>query len=237
MTPAADGPLCITIFGAWGATGRHAIKAARAQGHRVKAVVHHLPDEISADAGVTYVKGDVLKDDLRPYVEGADAVLSCLGIGNDLETLLSPPPLYTEGTENICKAMLEENVSRLVVISASFVEEKNRGPIWFKLPAMTALSLVFREMEQMEHNLKARHDIAWTAVRPGWLMEGEETRDYVVQANVIPPGLIRTRHADLAHFMVSLAETGEWIHQTPAIARKEPVAATAPDKVIEEMLG
>lgn len=237
MTSLADTPLQITIFGASGATGRHAIQAARARGHRVRAVDHHLPDDASSDASVIHVQADVLTDDLREHVHGADAVLSCLGVGNDIETLLSPPPLYTDGTENICEAMQKENVKRLIVISASFVEEKNRGPIWFKLPAMTALSLVFQEMQKMEHNLKARPQLDWTAVRPGWLMEGEETRDYAVQADVIPQGLIRTRQADLAHFMVSLAESRDWLHQTPAIARDEPATATAPDKVIEEMLG
>lgn len=236
MTSPADAPLRITIFGASGATGRHAIKAARAKGHIVRAVDHHLPDDTGTDPKVTHVEGDVLSDDLRTNVRGADAVLSCLGVGNDIETLLSPPPLYSDGTENICKAMLKEGVARLIVISASFVEEKNRGPIWFKLPAMTALHPIFRQMAKMESNLKARPQLDWTAVRPGWLMDGVETRDYVVQAYVIPEELIRTRHADLAHFMVSLAESGEWVHQTPAIAREEPAAATAPDKVIEEML-
>ena len=75
----------------------------------------------------------------------------------------------------------------------------------------------------------------WTAVRPGWLMEGNLTSDYQVQSNVIPRGTLRTRHADLADFMVELASNGDWIHQFPAIARREPPSATAPAEVLKEL--
>ena len=71
----------------------------------------------------------------------------------------------------------------------------------------------------------------------GWLMAGAPTDDYVVQADVIPEGLIRTRHADLANFMVRLAAGDEWLRATPAIARKEPPEASSPEAVLEEMTG
>ena len=237
MTDAADKPLTLTIFGASGATGRAAIKAARRRNHKVRAVDHHLPEQSEDDPMITHVQADVLQDDLREHVRGADAVLSCLGVGNAPETLLDPPPLYTDGTDAICKAMEAEAVKRLIVISATFVETRNRGPIWFKLPAMTSLHLVFEQMKKMEHNLQRHKGLDWTAVRPGWLMEGPLTEDYVVQADLIPKDLIRTRHADLGHFMVSLAESGEWVRQTPAIARDEPAHSTSPLAVLDEIVG
>ncbi len=238
MTEQTSDPRTIVIFGAGGTTGKHAIRAARNAGFRVRAVDHTLPDTTSDDNLITHIQGDVLKDDLSDHVKGGDVVLSCLGVGNDPATLLDPPPLYTDGTSAICDAMEAQGVKRLIVMSASFVEEKNRGPLWFKIPAMTGLHLVFEQMGQMEAILRKRSgSIDWTAVRPGWLMEGEETRDYTVQADVIPEDMIRSRHADVAHFMVSLAQSGDWVHATPAIARDEPASASAPDKVLNEMLG
>ncbi|NNE51337.1 MAG: NAD(P)H-binding protein [Sulfitobacter sp.] len=225
------------MFGASGATGRAAVAAARKRGHTVRAMHHTLPDDEGDDPQVTHLQADVLADDLSDRVRGVDAVISCLGVGNDPQTLLSPPPLYTEGTEAICDAMESADVKRLIVISASFVEAQDRGPIWFKLPAMTSLHLVFEQMAEMERNLKQREGIEWTAVRAGWLMEGAATDDYVVQANVIPEDLIRTRHADLADFMVRLAEDNDWLRATPAIARKEPPEASSPEAVLKEMTG
>lgn len=235
-SPAAD-PLKLVIFGGNGVTGGAAIKCARARGHSVRAVDHSLPDDMPDDPEITHTAADVLKDDLRDEVRGADAVLSCLGVGNDPKTLLSPPPLYTDGTAAICDAMAAEGVRRLVVMSASFVVEKNRGPIWFKLPAMAALHRVFEQMAQMERNLQARDDLDWTAVRPGWLMDAAGTDDYVIQADVIPEGMVRTRHANVADFMVRLAESRDWLRATPAIARHEPPSATSPEAVAQEMMG
>ncbi|WP_246039958.1 NAD(P)-dependent oxidoreductase [Sulfitobacter sabulilitoris] len=235
--PPAPEPLTLVIFGASGATGKAAVRQARARGHRVRAVDHSLPAYPTDDPQVTRIAADVLTDDLRVHVRGADAVLSCLGVGRDAKTLLSPPPLYTQGTRAICAAMEAEGVARLVVISASFVATANRGPLWFKLPAMAGLARVFDQMAEMEAELHDHPAILWTAVRPGWLMEGVETGDYVVQPDVIPSDMIRTRHADLAHFMVRLAETQDWLRQTPAIARLEAPSASSPAAVASELFG
>ena len=62
-------------------------------------------------------------------------------------------PLYTTGTRRIMDAMKDADVSRLIVISASFVETMDRGPIWFRLPAAIGLKRVFDQMKEMEHIL------------------------------------------------------------------------------------
>ena len=226
----------LTIFGAGGATGRHAVSIARARGHQVVAVEHQWPDHAGdGPSDVTRRSADVLSDDLCDIIEGSDAVLSCLGVGNDPATLADPPPLYTHGTQNIVSAMRETGVTRLVVISATFVETLDRGPIWFRLPAAIGLARVFAQMKDMERLLSGVEDIDWTAVRPGWLMEGELTEDYRVTPNVIPPDLIRTRHADLAHFMLTLAEGGNWLRATPAIARAEPDDKSSIAEVLSDL--
>ena len=225
----------LCIFGASGATGLHASAQALDRGWHVRAVSHDGEFPLSDRDGLTVHKADVLQDDLTDFVAGCDAVLSCLGVGNDLGTLADPPPLYTDGTAAICDAMEAGGVKRLVVISASFVEEKNRGPIWFKVPAMAGLHLVFDQMGEMEEMLKSRTAIDWTAVRPGWLMAGEITRDYTVQAEVIPEGMVRTRHADLAHFMLEQVDGTDWLRGFPALAREEDASATSPAAVAREL--
>lgn len=230
-------PLELVIFGGAGGTGAAAVQTALARGHTVLSVDLALPDDPQDHPRLSHRAANVLSDDLAEAVRGADAVLSCLGVGNDPKTLVSPPPLYTDGTMAICDAMEKEGVKRLLVLSASFVEERNRGPIWFKLPAMAALHNVFDQMAEMEALLQKRARLSWTAVRPGWLMAGAATDDYTVQANVIPEDMIRTRRADLADFMVKLAEGHEWVRRTPALSRKEDPSASSPQAVAREMLG
>ncbi|MBS1303023.1 NAD(P)H-binding protein [Loktanella sp. SALINAS62] len=225
----------LAVLGAKGAVGQHLVDQALGRGHTIMAIELDCSDMTPRD-GLSCVDGDVLGDDLSPHFAGCDAVLSCLGVGNAPRTLLDPPPLYTRGTSNILTGMHGAGVDRLIVISASFVAAKDRGPIHFRVPVMAALHNVLDQMAEMEAQLRGSA-VNWTAVRPGWLMQGDLTADYVVTPDVIPEDMIRTRMADVAHFMLELAESGGWPRQTPALARVEALETTSIAAVMREMTG
>jgi putative NADH-flavin reductase len=228
--------MTFAIFGAAGATGLKTVRQALSRGHRVIAIELEDDPSLAALDGVELRTADVMNDDLGPVLDGADAVISCLGVGGKVSTLLDPPPLYSKGAGRIVEGMKSVGLTRLVVMSATFVGAKDRGPVWFRFPAMAALDRVLDDMTEMEHLLRATDGIDWTAVRPGWLMEGDLTADYHIQADVIPEGHIRTRMADVAHFMLELAEGTGWVRQTPALSRKEHESATSFDKVVADMV-
>ena len=225
----------ILVFGAEGATGRRVVRQAVARGHSVRASDRSIGDPAALPRGVEAVEADVLAGDLRPGVAGMDAVISCLGVPNDPRTLLNPPPLYTTGTRRITEAMEAEGVPRIVVISASFVVAQDRGPFLFRTGVMAALSKVLDQMREMEALLRAS-SLDWTAVRPGWLMEGEPTGDAWIGPDVIPPDIIRTRTGDLAALLLDCADGGAWSRATPAIARDEPDRKESSGEVLVEML-
>lgn len=225
----------ILVFGAEGATGRRVVRQAVARGHPVRASDREFQSPEAPPPGVEAVAADVLKGDLRSLVAGMDAVISCLGVPNDPRTLLDPPPLYTDGTRRIMEAMEAEGVRRIVVISASFVVAQDRGPLLFRTAVMAALSKVLDQMREMEAMLRAS-SLDWTAVRPGWLLEGEPTGDAWIGPDVIPPDLIRTRTGDLAALLLDCAANDLWLRATPAIARDEPDALESSGEVILEML-
>ena len=223
------------VLGAKGAVGSALVDQATARGHAIVAIEPDWSGSAPGE-GVTPVEGDVLRSDLSDAFSGCDAVLSALGVGNSPKALLDPPPLYTQGTTNILRGMAKTGVSRLIVISATFVETKNRGPLYFRVPVMAALHNVLDQMAEMEAQLRGS-SVDWTAVRPGWLMEGDVTGDYTVTTNAIPEDMVRTRMADVAHFMLHCAETGEWSRATPAIARHEDAEATSLATVVREITG
>lgn len=229
--------LKLAVFGAAGVTGQQVVRQAIARGHRVRAMDRSWQNGPEMPFGVETVAADVLTDDLDACVAGCDAVISTMGLGFSLDTATAPPPIYTEGTRRLVAAMQRGGVQRLLVISASFVASRDRGPLWFRMASAVALDRVFAQMAEMERILAAADGIDCTAVRPGWLMEGDVTADYTVTADVIPDHLIRTRHADLAHFLLYCTESGDWIGRTPAIARNEPDSASSPDKLLSEILG
>lgn len=224
----------VTIFGADGRVGERAVEAAIRRGWRIKAVLHEAQPHQSEQVEV--IEADVLNSDLAEAVSGSEAVLSCLGVGNDLKTLADPPPLYTKGTLRIASAMKKAGIDRLVVVSASFVQTLDRGPLHFQA-VLPGLSLVFNQMEQMEAQLaRQSEDLRWTAVRPGWIMEGEASSNAVVTEDVIPENLIRSRTSDIAGLMLDCIEQESWIHARPAIASPENEEATSIKAVAKEIL-
>ncbi len=225
----------ILVFGAEGATGREVVRQVVAEGHVVRASEWSFRAPEALPPGVEAVPANVLSDDLRPVVAGMDAVISCLGVRNDPRTLLDPPPLYVDGTARIVQAMQAEGVRRVVVISASFVVAKDRGPMLFRTAVIPSLTRVLDQMRGMEAVLRVS-GLDWTAVRPGWLMPGEPTGDAWIGPDVIPPELIRTRVGDLAALLLDCAVNGAWSRATPAIARDEPDFEESSAKVLLEML-
>lgn len=222
----------ITIFGASGRVGQRTVNEAIARGFDVIAVMDE-GDSHESDK-VTVKTADVLEDDLADVVKGSDAVISCLGVPNDPMTLADPPPLYTKGTQRIGTAMIEAGVDRLIVISASFIETFDRGPLHFRA-MLPALTLVFKQMEEMEAQLAGRNELRWTAVRPGWIMDGDPSPLAVVTPDVIHEDLVRTRTGDLAKLMVDCAANDIWVRQTPAVASPEDDEATSVGAVLQDI--
>jgi putative NADH-flavin reductase len=228
----------VLIYGADGATGSRLVRQALERGHRVRASVHSLGDLPMKAEGLEWVETDVL-DAAGPIgdMAGVDAVLNAVGIDAGPSTVISPPPLHSEGTQHILEAMRGAGVDRLVTISATFVETMSRGPIWFEAAARLGLASIFEDMGKMERMLSGVRDVRWTAVRPGWLLEADPSGAYRVFEDVIPEDLIRTRTGDLAAFMLDCAEDDLHVHGTPAIAREEPAEVSGPDAVLKEMVG
>lgn len=225
----------ILVFGASGTTGRSLVDQAVAAGLRVRAIERSWDEAPPAPPQVERLTADILEDDLAPLLDGVDAAISTLGLGLGFGTMIDPPPLYTESTRRLIPALRAASCRRLLVISALFADEDAAAPAWFRLTTGQALKQVFRQMADMERMLHTAPDIEWTAVRPGWLLDRPLTADYVVADGTLPDDIFRTRHADLAHFMLAEALEGRWIRATPAIGRREADGDESPLALAEDL--
>ena len=226
----------ILLFGPTGGVGQEILRQAAEQSIEVRAAERHWDDDPAPDMEYDRREANILKDDLSPLMEGCDAVVSAIGLSRDPSTLADPPPLYTEGAVRMIQGMRKAGVRRLAVVSAAFADRDATVPMWFKAAA-TPLRRIFRQMAEMERVLRVADDIEWTAVRPGWLLDRELTREYQVSADDLPRGTLRTRRADLAHFMLDCAQNREWAHQCPFIARRESDDLQSPAALLEELKG
>ena len=101
--------------GANGATGRLLTRQALAPGHQVAAVTRKAGFPVT-HARLSVVEADVHDaPDVGRAVEGADVVLSALGVPYTRK----PVNVYSDGIRNIAAAMSRHQVKRLAVVSSA----------------------------------------------------------------------------------------------------------------------
>ncbi|MHA6626237.1 NAD(P)-dependent oxidoreductase [Pseudonocardia sichuanensis] len=202
----------LTIVGATGGIGRHVVDQALAAGHAVTAAVRN-PQNVDRD--VSAVAVDLARPDpaaLRSAVEGADAVLSCLGPRGRHEY-----GVVSTGTEAILAAMQDTGCRRIIAISGAGVStaatparphppkrEPGAGLYnqYFATPlARLAVGSHFVDVAKMEDLLRAS-GFAWTALRTPYLTNSALTGRYrtAVERNVRRG--VRLSRADAAHLML-----------------------------------
>lgn len=100
----------IALFGPTGGTGQSLIQQALKRGYEITALVR-TPTKLSITNEMLHpVQGDAMRyEDVQKVVADKDAVLCCLGTRAADTTMVR-----AHGTENIVRAMQEENVARLI---------------------------------------------------------------------------------------------------------------------------
>ncbi|HEX3430429.1 MAG TPA: NAD(P)H-binding protein [Rhizomicrobium sp.] len=203
----------LAIFGATGKTGRLILQRALAAGHEVTVCVRdpaRLGVQQERFRVVVGGVGDVKA--VRDVVRGADAVISAVGGGG--ETL-------TAFARTVVAAMREANVSRIVsLIGASIPVQGDRTA-----PGRTLLHLMMRLVAKSVLKDGTRHaralertSLAYTLVRPPRLTDAAASGRirHRLQLPLSPASSIS--RADLAAFMLQVAEEGLYMREAPMVA-------------------
>jgi putative NADH-flavin reductase len=190
----------LLVFGASGRTGREVVAEALARGLGVTAFVRN-PQSLSPAPCLSVVQGDVLEPGaVEGVVEGADAVICCLGCSKR-----SPANLCSQVTANIVQAMLRHDVERLICQSGAMIGHPHLGQFYRLLKRLPA---VRRQLEdrQLQEKIVEESGLNWTLVRPPRLLDGPATGRYRWGEH-LPVGLgAAIRRKDLAAFMLDRLE-------------------------------
>ena len=210
----------IVIFGAGGPTGKLLVEQAIAAGHTVTAVMR-TPQPIE---GATVVRADVLDaSDVSAAIEGADAVLSSLGVPFGRK----PIDTYSRGTANIVAAMKRHGVKRLILTSSSAADPAVRfknsggGALLELLKPLVIYGFgrtTYVDMRRME-KLVRESGLDWTIVRPSGLFNTDAASDYAIEEDHVRGAF--TSRLDLARFMVSALDSDKWVGRHAAVATRE----------------
>ncbi len=201
----------VVVLGAAGGVGRHAVRLAGERGHTVTALARRP----GADPGsARWVLGDVRDAAVvAPLLDGADAVLWCVGVTRTSGGTVGRTALPPLGT-----AMAERGVRRFVGVSGAGADlpgdRKRLGArLVSGLTHRLARDLV--EDKEGEHRVLAATGLDWTQVRPPRLTDGPGTGRYHLTGEA--PGL-RVKplaKADVALAMLDLAGNRKWLAAAP----------------------
>jgi putative NADH-flavin reductase len=198
----------VLVLGATGGVGIELVRQAVARGHEVTALVRS-PDRLqSSNQAIHTIKGDLLKrSTLEEALTNQDAVLSGFGprlpIGKDEEDLL------TRFAAVLVAAMMRTKVSRLLIVSTSFLFKDAILPPAY-LFGRLFFPTVVTDATAMEATIRSS-SLDWTIVRPPQLTDKAHTGKYRTREGHLPPFGFNIPRADVADYMITAVET----HRSP----------------------
>lgn len=169
--------------------------------------------------GFTAIDGDATNpDDVARAIEGADAVILTLGVPKDLR-VLKPTTLFSDATRILIAAMEQAGIKRLLTVTgfgAGDSADKLSTPE--RLTQKAFLGRAYAD-KNLQEQLIRDSALDWTIARPGILSDNRKSGKYKVltEKNSWRNGLIN--RADVADFLVTAAQDGSHIGETPALQR------------------
>ena len=197
----------VAVVGASGRTGKAAVARALQSGHDVVAVVRSAA---TAPKGATVRSADARDvDSLVGALEGADAVISCLGhvAGATDQTVLH------DGAVALLEAMGITGVNRLIAVSAAgaFVEGDDPLSRFIAKPLVARLfGAAFADTRDMEQVIRAS-PVQWTLLRPSRLIPGISVKPYRTGIDRAVWWHYNTRFDAVARAAVDALATPAWI--------------------------
>ncbi len=204
----------VTILGATGRLGSQALKAALAADHEVVAFVRR-PLDAPFPPGVTTVVGSLSDGPaLNDAVAQSDAVIAAVGPRANEQAAADA---LVEGMRALVDAMAAAGVSRLVALSGAAVDVPGDDKPLFDRVASRVVRLATRhvvEAKQREFDILSGSPLAWTALRPAIVTDGEP-RGYRLSEQLRPGA--RVTRADVAQAMVDSLGDETYVGRAPFV--------------------
>ena len=192
----------ITMFGATGPTGKHFTALALKNGHEVTALVRDA-SKLSAADKLSIVVGDATDEKaVKRVVDGADVVVSCLGIqpgGN-------PTVMSTAFTNILAASRQQKTPPRFVCMTTMGV-----GGTSFHIRLVLKLFVAgIDDYERADKLVRRNGDVPYTLVRAAHLMDSPGTGVYKHSLKGFYHIAMKIPRADVASFLLRAASSAEF---------------------------
>lgn len=239
--------MTVLVVGASGATGRHLVEQLLSQGHNVKVVVRSpekLPESWRDNEMLEIIAVSILEltdQEMIDYVQGCDAIASCLGHNITLKGMYGQPRrLVTDAARRLCDAIKankpEQKIKYVLMNTTGNRNRDLKEPISFAHRCVIGLlRLVLPphvDNEKAADYLRTQigqdnQFIEWAAVRPDDLINADEVSDYEIHPSPTRSAIFnagKVSRINVAHFMGQLISDAtiwkKWKGQMPVIYSK-----------------
>ena len=240
----------ILLVGASGATGMKLVEELLHRGQNVKVIVRSpekLPELWKSNKNLKIIAASILKltdFEMREYVKGCQAIVSCLGHNMTLKGIYGQPQkLVTDVTRRLCEAIEVNNSKKPTkFVLMNTTGNRNRDlnePISLSQKCVIALLRLLLpphvDNEKAADYLRTKVGqnnqlIEWVAVRPDDLINEEEVTAYEIYASPTRSAIFaagKVSRINVAHFMADLINDATlwntWKGQMPVIYSKASV--------------
>ena len=194
----------ILVVGATGNTGRPLVEQLLGLGHTVRVIVrasHRLPTEILKHPNITVLEASILDladEQMVDFVNGCDAVISCLGHTMSFKGIFGEPKkLCTDAARNLCNA-IEANQptspTKFILMSTVGVPNPDlrEQRTWFERAVLTLLRWLIPPHKDNETVLEYLHTdvgrenkyLEWCSVRPDSLINADVSQYDIIESPV-----------------------------------------------------
>ncbi|WP_438463282.1 NAD(P)-dependent oxidoreductase [Marinomonas sp. PE14-40] len=199
----------LALIGATGRTGNEVIHAALAQGYQLR-VLARDPSKVKVHQDVQIIKGDALDQaSLAELIQGADAVVSCLGPSGINQSLKQAKQsakswLCSNSTKLLIPLMEDAGIQRLILTTgASLKTPKDKNSLFMRFMLNKLAPLILGEMchdRQAEYELLTQSQLDWTYARCGGIHFDAKQDQLKVSTTRFQGGKIHPKK--LAHFLI-----------------------------------
>jgi putative NADH-flavin reductase len=205
----------ILVIGGTSGIGLETVKLAVQRGHTVTALARRPERMTYFQERLHIIKGDVLDaTSIATAVGGHDAVVFAVGVSPTRE----PVTVFSQGTDNVLKAMEVQGVSRLIAVTGVGAgDSRGHGGFFYdRILQPLLLGTIYEDKDRMEALIQSS-DSRWTIVRPGALNDKAGLAGYRVIQNMEGVVLGSISRADVAHYILSQVEASEYAPATVAL--------------------
>ncbi|TVP94564.1 MAG: NAD(P)-dependent oxidoreductase [Acholeplasmatales bacterium] len=205
----------VIVFGATGKTGLAFIEQALEEGFEVTAFVRDATRLLMDHERLSVVRGDILHvDAVEQALKGQEAVVCTLGAGRSLKKTT----IRERGTINIIRGMHNNDVNRLLVVSAMGIGESwDRLSGFNKFIFATLLKNTRKDHEAQERVVKNSH-LDYTIIRPSGLTDAPRTGLYMYGENV-KAKTAKIARADVADLMLKALKENSLLKKAVTITQ------------------